>query len=361
MAEGKYKITFADGSTEDVKAESRDDAKKKARTSRIREVDPAGTGERADVLKHGRVKVAKVEEYGVDITVALLVAGALVGAWLLDAWHGAYTSAYTGAAVMQVIVAGGTAIGATLAALTAVTGDSLTIPFFSESKKAWMLQLWNDVQVAGTSRVRSGKWHDDVQGIRFDTFVSDTMPLMPWGARQPIYSGDQLHVDLAGSAVAGDIEYIAMLLWFEELSAQQARLLTWDQWQARAGNYMTSENTIATGTTAAWLGTESINVEIDQFHARSEYAICGYTVDTECVAIGVRGPDTANLRTGGPGLETDREITANWFTRLAKHTGLPCIPVINGDNKAATSVEAVQDENGADTTLNFVMTELRAG
>lgn len=361
MAEGKYRITFDDGTHEDVTAENRDAAKRKAKATRIRDVDPAGRLDRADVSKHAGVKVVSIKEHGVDAIVAALVAGALVVAYVLDHLAPLATGGAQLAGVTQVIGAAGTAIGATIAALTAVTGDSLIIPFFNESKKAWLIQCWNDVQVAGTARVRSGKWHDDVQGLRFDTLISDTSPLLPRGVRQPIYSGDQLHVDLAGSAVAGDVEFVIMLLYFEELSAQHARLLTWDQYVARAGNLMTTENTIATGTTPAWLGTEAINVEIDQFHARSEYAILGYTVDTECSAVAWRGPDTANVRTGGPGLDTEREITANWFTDLARTTGLPLIPVFNGDNKAATVVEALQDENGADTTLTTICSELRPG
>jgi hypothetical protein len=359
MPQGKFRVFFTDGSYEDVDAADRNDAKTKARTPRVREVDPTGAMNRADLASHARVKIARVAEHNVDKIDALLVALAFAGAWLLDYLHpigGAHT---THAGVLQVIGAAGTAINTTLAALAAVTGDSLTIPFFNESKKAWLIQLWTDVQLTGTMRIRSGKWHDDVQGIRFKTIASDLSPLMPFGARQPIYSGDTLHVDLAGSSTAGDIEYVVMLMWYEELSAQQARLLTYDQLMQRAGNVICAENTIATGTTAAWTGPEAINSEIDQFHARTDYALLGYTVDIEASAVAWRGPDLANVRCGGPGDETKREVTSNWFVALARATGLPCIPVISGDNKAATVVETLQDENGADTTLSSILCELR--
>jgi hypothetical protein len=359
MAEGKYRVFFDDGTYEDVTAENRDQAKTKARSTRIREIDPAGRLPRVELARDARVKIGRVAEHGIDQLVALLVAGGAALAVLLDLVAPLRAGALTAAGVLQVIGASGTAIGATIAALTAVTGDSLIIPFFAEAKKAWLTQVWCDVQAAGTLRIRSGKWHDDVQGIRIDTIASDPTALLPFGARQAIFSGDTLHVDLAGSATAGDIEYVMMLLYFEELSAQHARLLTFEQYQARAGNLMTAENTIATGATAAWAGSEAINAEIDQFHARSDYAILGYLVDTECAGVAWRGPDTANVRNGGPGFETQRELTADWFIRLARRTGLPCIPVISGDNKAATVVEALQDENGADTTLTTIMAELR--
>lgn len=360
MAQGKYRVYFADGTYEDVDAENRDGAKTKGKNIRIRDLDPSGRMDRADVSSHSRVKILRVAEHGVDQIVAVVALLVIAGAWLLDALYPFAGGATQHAGVLQVIGAAGTAISATISALAAVTGDSLTIPFFGESKKAWMIQLWTDVQVAGTVRVRSGKWHDDVQGLRFKTIISELSPLMPFGARQPIYSGDTLHVDLAGSAVAGDIEYVAMLMWYEELSAQSARLITYEQLEARRANMITAENTIATGTTAAWTGPEAINAEIDQFHARTEYALLGYTVDVEASAVAWRGPDTANVRCGGPGDETKREVTANWFVTLARTTGLPCIPVFNGDNKAATVVETLQDENGADTTLSSILCELRA-
>jgi hypothetical protein len=359
MPQGKFRVFFADGSYEDVEATDRNDAKTKAATIRVREVDPVQRMDKPDLASHARVKIARVAEHGVDLTTSVIALLVIGGAMLLDYLHPIGGGRHTDAGVLQVIGAAGTAISATISALAAVTGDSLVIPFFNENKKAWMIQLWTDVQVAGTVRVRSGKWHDDVQGIRFRTIISELSPLIPFGTRQPIYSGDTLHVDLAGSAVAGDIEYAVMLMWYEELSAQSAKLLTYEQYEARRANVICAENTIATGTTAAWTGAEAINSEIDMFHTRTDYALVGYTVDVEASAVAWRGPDFANVRCGGPGDETKREVTANWFVTLARATGLPCIPVISGDNKSATFVETLQDENGADTTLSSILAELR--
>lgn len=359
--EGQYRVFFADGSTEDVAATTRDQAKDRARTLRLNALDPGRRMPALDRNSDATVRIARVAEHGVDSFVAVLIAFATIAALLFDHVFPLGGPPTLHAGVMQVIGAAGTAISATISALAAVTGDSLTMPFFNEAKKAWMLQLWNDVQVAGTLRVRSGKWHDDVQGMRFKTNISDPNPLLPAGMKQPVYSGDTLHVDLGGSAVAGDIEYVVMLFWFEELSAQAANLITYEQYIARQGNSLTVENTIATGTTAAWTGAEALNADNDMLHARSSYAIPGYVVDVECGAVSWSGNDTANVRNGGPGLETEREITARWFLHLARMTGLPCIPVIAADNKAATQISTLQDENGADTVLDTILTELRPG
>ena len=355
---GPYEVHFDDGSVERVTANTADEAKSIAKTARIRALDPAGAKLRADVLSHASVKVAKVCEAALVLLLGALAQGALLGlAYLETVWPGAdLVTAHAG--VLEIMAAQGTAIGATLAALAAVTGDSLQVPFFPESKKAWLLNLWADVQVAGTLRVRSAKMHDNVNGLRYDTAIADLSPALPYCVKQPLYSGDLLNIDLAGSAVAGDIEYVVLLRYFEELSAQHSRLITYDELMKRAVNVITVENTIATGTTATWTGAEAINAEIDQFHARSFYAIAGYQSDAQAAAIAYRGPDTANVRLGGPGLITERWMTASWFTDLARKTGMALIPVFNGDNKAATFIEALQDENGTDTTVSTTLVEL---
>lgn len=360
---GPYVVTFDDDTSERVTADNPDQAKQLAKNKRIRDLDPGGKMAReapADLFSHASVKVRRVAEGAAAMLITLLTFGAL-GAllWLDDSLAlGSVLSTHAG--VLEVMAASGTAIGATLAALTAVTGDNLQVPFFPESKNAWLLQVWSDVQVAGTFRIRSAKAHDNVSGIRMDTIISDPCPLLPTGTRHRLYSGETLNIDLAGSAVAGDIEFVCLLRYFEELSAQHSNLITYDELMRRAGPTLTVENTIATVATGLWGGDEAINAEIDQFHARSMYAITGYLVDTECAAVAWRGPDFANVRLGGPGLETQRELTADWFVHLARMTGLPLIPVFNGDNKAATFVTALQDENGADVTLTTNLVELRS-
>jgi len=259
---------------------------------------------------------------------------------------------------LEVITASGTAIGAALAPLTAVAGDSLAVRSFDSPKVAKILQHWNDVQVAGTSQLRSAKLHDNVRGIRIDTIVSEPVPLLPWGVGQRVYQNDTLIQELAGSAVAGDIEFVASLFYYEDLPGGNARLITVDELMRRATNISGVENTLALGTAGGYSGAEAINAENDQFHASAEYAIVGYIVDTECAVVGYRGADTSNFRVGGPGIETFRDITADWFVRLARAFNLPLIPVMRAENKANTQIDGAQDENGADTTVITYCVEL---
>jgi len=261
---------------------------------------------------------------------------------------------------MQIQTYAGTAINTTLAALAPVSGDSLSVANFAIGKLAWLVQVWCDVQAAGTLRIRSPKMHDNVNGLRIDTIASDAKPLLPWGAMQPLYPNDSLIVELAGSATAGDIEYVVLLEYFDEMPGVGARLFSWDQIKGRIDQLLTVENTIATGSTAAYGGSEAINAEIDQFQQGVDYALLGYKVDIECAAIGYRAIDFGNLRIGGPGDEADPDLYSNWFVRLSNDYGKPMIPVFNGSNKASVLVDAVQDENGADTTITTYLARLRA-
>lgn len=259
---------------------------------------------------------------------------------------------------LDVVSATGTAITATISALAAVTGDSLAVKNCPIEKMVRMLSFWGDSQVAGTGRIRSARLHDNVSAIRFNTQIGDLRPYMPWGVAQRVYPNDVLNVELAGSAVAGDIETISMLVYYEDLPGISARFIAPDELMRRGGNLLYGENTISTGTTGGYSGGEAINVEIDQFHAGGQYALVGYLCSIEMGAICWRGPDTGNLRVGGPGEETERELTADWFVRLSKAFNLPLIPVISAENKAATLVDALCDENGADPLVTSIFVEL---
>lgn len=259
---------------------------------------------------------------------------------------------------LDTVTAQGTAIGATIAALAAATGDSLAVKFCPLEKTVRLLSYWSDVQVAGTGRIRSARLHDNVSAMRFDTIIGDLRPYLPWGVAQRVYPNDVLNVELAGSAVGGDLEVIVLLLYYEDLPGISARFISPDELMRRGGNIYQGENTLSTGTGGSYQGGEAVNIEIDQFHAGGQYALVGYLCDTEMGAICWRGPDTGNLRVSGPGEETERELTADWFIRLSRAFNVPLIPVISAENKAATLVDCVCDENGADPTVTSIFVEL---
>jgi len=262
------------------------------------------------------------------------------------------------ARALEIIGGYATAPSTTVTALTMFAGNSLTIrnaPLESDVK---LLQVWADVQGAGYLRIRSPRLHDNVQGIRLYTVVSEVQPLLPMGAAQKLIPQDTLIAEITGSATTGDIESALMLLFYSNLPGVDARLASWEDVLRRMVNIVTVENTLSLGTGGGWSGEEALNAEFDLLKANTDYALLGYQVSAECAAVRWRGVDTGNLGVGGPGCETLKELTADWFVRLSKAFGLPLIPVFNSANKAGILVDGAQDENGTDTTLTSILAEI---
>jgi hypothetical protein len=254
---------------------------------------------------------------------------------------------------LDTVVATGTAIGATIAAATIVSGDSLTIKNAPLNSDVWLLNFWTDHQVAGSVRIRSPKFHDNVDAIRARAQIGVLKPLLPFGAAQRLYPQDTEIVELAGSAVAGDIESVVQVIYYADLPGQAARLFTWDAIKSKLKHIVGVRLAITLGSTVGYNGARAINADVDLLQANTDYAVLGMTTDTECAAVCLRGPDTGNLRVSVPGEPDLTEDASWWFRLLSQHYNLPLIPVINSANKGATLIDCVNDENGG--TANIVI------
>jgi len=261
---------------------------------------------------------------------------------------------------LEVVTGFVTAPGTVFTAWTLAAGNSATIRNADLASRILLLQLWGDNQVAGTMRIRSPKLHDNVQGLRFDITASEVDPLIPIGAAQRLFPQDVLILELTGSAVGGDIETGAFLVYYDNLPGTDARLATWEEIRPRIVHLVTVENTLALGTAGGYSGEEAINAEFDLLKANTDYALLGYLVDAECAVVRWRGSDFGNLGLGGPGNEVDRQLTKSWFVQLTQAYGIPLIPVFNSANRAGLLVDGVQDENGTDVTVTTILAELGA-
>lgn len=251
-----------------------------------------------------------------------------------------------------------TAPDTTFTEVAANTGNSFTVRNAGVDVDIRLIQAWAKHQTAGNFRIRSPRMHDNVQGIRLYSVASQVRPLIPEGFMQRLYSQDDLTVELTGSATAGDIEIACMLLYYASLPGVEGRFASLDDIMQRIVNLVTVENTLALGTSGNYTGEEAINAEFDLLRANTDYALLGYLVSAECACIRWRGVDFGNLGVGGPGNETEKELTANWFVNLCRQTGLPCIPVFNSANKEGLLLDGVQDENGADTIVTSILAQL---
>lgn len=312
------------------------------------------------MIRYSHLRYALLAAIVVLFTIALvpLAVSAVTGVLVALATYTPRNAAYTSGPALQLVVGFVTAPSTTLTAWTLAAGDSLQIANCDFSKVVRLLNMWGDWQTSGFLGVRSPKLHDAVRGIRVKGVSATVTPLLPFGTFQRLFPQDVLVAEQSGSATAGDIETGALLVHYEDLPGVAARFITYDELMKRGVNTKSVENTLALGTAGGYSGGVAINATEDLLKANTDYALAGYECDVECAAIGYKGPDTGNVRLGGPGNPSLKHVTGNWFVRLAREYGLPLIPVINAANKGATFIDGVQDENGADSVVSSHFIEL---
>ena len=260
---------------------------------------------------------------------------------------------------IQLVTGFVTAPGAVLTALTMAAGDTLAVRSTKvKDGPVHLLTCWTDSQATGILQITSTRLHDSSRGLRFGTVIGGPSPFLPFRQKQRLYETDNLTVQLSGSAVAGDIETACMLLAYEDVTGLEGRFITPEEVDKRKVHTFTTENTLSLGTAGGYSGEEAITSEADFFKAGIDYALLGYMVTVECAAVGWRGSDTGNTRVGGPGNASLRHVTSEWFLRMSRETGLPCVPVFNANNKASILIDGVQDENGNDPLVTSIWAQL---
>lgn len=262
---------------------------------------------------------------------------------------------------IEVIAGQFTAPGAVFNPLTMNAGNSLTVRNAALNADIRLFQMWAKHQAAGVLRVRSPKLHDNVQGIRVRNPAALAIQMLPWDTFQKLVAQDQLIAEITGSAVGGQFEQGAMLIYYSDLPGQAARLTTVDDIQKRGVNIFTQESTITPGAAGGYSGAQSINANFDLMKANTDYALLGYRVDTRCTVVRWTGIDTGNLGVGGPGEPNISDITENWFTWLSRWQNLPLIPVFNSANKGGITTDIMQDQAAAVVVLTSLFVELAPG
>jgi hypothetical protein len=246
--------------------------------------------------------------------------------------------------------------GTTFTVLTPNTGDRFTVDNFDPTRRAYLVGLWAKAATAGAVRVRSPRLHDAAQGIRLQN--ANATPFLLYFApyQQPIYPADILTVEMTGGAAETDS--LGMLWTFEDLPGVDARFIDFATLVARMRNIMTTESACPRPSTAGDYGaTRPINDVYDTIKANTDYAILGYVVSADVTAVAIQGPDTGNLRIGGPG-HTQQLQTYNFFVQLSQQLAAPYIPVVNGNNKGSTLVQVVDNATTGNVSVNLILAEL---
>lgn len=254
--------------------------------------------------------------------------------------------------------------GGAFESLSALGGDSLSLFSFAQGSRAFLLTAWAiDSDSKAEFDIRSPRLHDNTRGIRVSTTPlapgavasNGAQIVLPRYTKQPLYSSDTLIEEVNGTAA--DDAILSQLIYYENLGGIAANLVTWAEIESRIANIVgirvapTSGAVVAFGATVTLISTE------DRLQADLNYALLGYTADTPFTTFGIKGPDTGNLRVGGPGM-IDGYITSNWFVNLSRDYGLPLIPVIEANNRGTTVIDCVDGEGATAPGINLIFAEL---
>jgi hypothetical protein len=243
-----------------------------------------------------------------------------------------------------------------LTAATFSTGDSGTVKAFNPATKAWLCEMWGLEATAGVVRIRSPRMHDNVQNLRFTMIAADSRPLLGDVLNQPLYPQDVLIVEESGGGAETD--GVAYLNYYQDLPGTDARLFRWEEIAPRVRNVLTVEvSTTTSATPMDYGGAVAINSLFSTLKANVDYAVLGFVSNVNVCSIGLRGPDTGNLRVGGPGTN-QRTETRDWFRLMSLWNDLPMIPVINAANQGATLVDATHTTGSTTVVIDFSLAEL---
>ncbi len=230
-------------------------------------------------------------------------------------------------------------------AMAAVSGDSAIIRNGTEKSSIFGLAMWTNGQVTnGVTQMVWPSGHDLVRGLRYPNIVLQPDNKVPLGLPLRFRAQDPLTVTQIGSATAGDIETVTLLVLYEDLPGTDSHLVNLATVRKRGVTSLTIQDTVTPTAGAVYSGARALNAASDLLKANTDYAILGGVTGANGGAITLRGVDTANLRVSMPCLSADSNWTANWFAALSEAHGVNCIPVINSANRAGIFTELLTNE-----------------
>jgi hypothetical protein len=255
---------------------------------------------------------------------------------------------------LEVVTSFVTAPGATLTAAAACTGNSLTIRSAAMTSNVYLINSWSFNQVEGTTRIRSPRLHDNVQGIRSRVPAASVLQKWPTtiqtGFQQYLVPQDTLIVEISGSGTAGQIESNTMMIYYTSLPGISARLINNATLQQAGKNLCTIEATITAVATGQYGGAVLASAATQNLKANTDYALVGGITDTRGTVVRVSGVDFGNLGVGFPAEPATQDLTSGWFIDMAAAAGFPLIPVFNSANAGGLSID-VQTNQAAGTYI----------
>lgn len=241
------------------------------------------------------------------------------------------------------------------AAATINAGDIAGVRSFNPPSTAVLDFVTRMGATEGFVSIRSPRFHDPVRGFQVITSETPAVLLMPRETGQPVYSADVFTIQVSGGSA--EVDGGAFGVYYTDLGGANSKYLNWSDISSSVRNLAPIEVDVAAQATAgAWTDTVITTTE-NLLKADTYYAVLGYLVDTACIAVGIRSPETANYRCCGPG-PTQSFPTDDYFIRMNQRQGRPYIPVFNANNRAGIYVSTSTISTSATPKVQLICAEL---
>lgn len=251
--------------------------------------------------------------------------------------------------------------------LTANSGDSLSV-FNYTNGGARIVKMWGiDSDSVAEVAVTDGRFdsiHDPQYGVRFNI-----ASLIPGGAAVvgahtmldapqtiDMFSGDALTFTV--TTTAADDVLISWLTEYDDLPGTFGQFADWNRVK------MMRENTIglrcapvASGTPGLYGTARALNADDTRLTGGKYYAVLGWSLQTVCTTVTLKGPSTGNNRVGLPGGASNQDTTMA-FVQQSIQFGKPLIPIINGFDAASYFLEAADGEASTSPKVDLFMYQL---
>jgi hypothetical protein len=245
--------------------------------------------------------------------------------------------------------------GATGAAATPATGDSLAVRSFAQQSSARLETMIRQAAEKGFLQVKSPMFHDNVRGIRLLSGTGTSHWLMPPVVGQPLRPSDTLSVTISAATAASDVG--ALIHYYTTLPGANAQLVNWGDISGSYKSIVSVEVACNSGATiGAWVDTP-ITHTTNLLHANTTYAILGYQTTTTLAVVATKGQHTSNLRVGGPGT-VESLTTALWFVQQGTYHGTPHIPVFTSNNRTSVYVSVGASTATVAANVSLICAEL---
>ena len=256
--------------------------------------------------------------------------------------------------------------GGAFESLAAVSGDSLSVLYFSSGSSAFVEEI-----ITGNSTQRmeiavfSPRFGDNQFGTRFQHMFNPTTAapagpsqlLMPRELDIPIFPSDALSISVNAPAGAGNAN-VTLQAYYTSVPGAGQRLANWEEVQGIGWvRVLGIEVSVTPGATGQAGTAVAINANDARLRANLDYAILGYQTDTSGLIFRLRGPDTSGFNIPLP-TSFDAFHTANWFILSDLLRQYPHVPVVNSNNAGSTLLDGIAHNNPGATKVSLIMAEM---